>query len=367
MKRAIRLAAASGFALLLFAADAPAQRLQNARTLQRHLHGTLVDHTHNTGADYRVWSPALGEARDLYVYLPPGYDPSRQYPCMLWLHGIQQDEQSFVSDGLRELDAAMAAGRMPPVIIAMPDGTPHGRPVLLGPCSFFLNSNLGNFEDYAAHDVWDFVTAHYPVRPEREAHIVAGFSGGGAAAYRIAFKHRDRFGVVFAVSAPLNTRWVDCHGRHFGNFDPSCWGWREDIRGQEVVGRFYGVIKVRMGPLIYPLYGKGPQALDAMRRENPIELLDELNIRPGDLAMLVAYGAKDQFNLDAQTESFVYRARERGLCVKSLRDSHGRHNLRIAEKFLPQIADWLAPRLAPYAPACLEAPAIVEPPHVDVP
>src|SRR5438105_797088 len=70
------------------------------------LHGTLVDHTHNHGADHRMWSEALHEPRDMYVYLPPGFDPARQYPLMFWLHGFAQDEQSFRDDVVGPLDEA---------------------------------------------------------------------------------------------------------------------------------------------------------------------------------------------------------------------------------------------------------------------
>jgi hypothetical protein len=312
--------------------------------------GRLIDHTHNHGADHRIWSPALGQKRDLYVYLPPGYDPRRCYPAMLWLHGIGQDEGSFPADGLRYFDDAIAAGRLPPMIIAMPDGSYHGKPGLHRPSTMFLNSDLGDFEDFAAQDVWSFVRTHYSVRPERGAHVVAGFSGGGAAAYRIAIRYREEFATVFGVSPPLNFRWVDCHGRYFANFDPDCWGWRQDFREHEVVGRFFGVVTFRLGKLIGPLYGVGPDAVERAARDNPIEMLDAYDVRPGELGMLVAYGGRDQFNLDAQVESFVYRARQRSLEVAVEYAPCGGHNLRLAEKFFPATIDWLGPRLAPYGP-----------------
>src|SRR5580693_8861679 len=68
-------------ALLLFAAataSAQAQvfNLVKLDHLNRKLHGRVVDFTQNHGTDRRLHSPVLGRPRDLYVYLPPAYDPS---------------------------------------------------------------------------------------------------------------------------------------------------------------------------------------------------------------------------------------------------------------------------------------------------
>src|SRR5262245_40765183 len=130
-----------------------------------HLAGQVVDYTHNHGADNRIWSDALHQRRDLYVYLPPGYDPDRHYPVLIWLHGINQDEKAFLESALLLFDAAMASGRLPPMIIADPDGSLNGRGTPIGADPLFLNSRLGNFEDFITHDVWPFLLARYPIRP----------------------------------------------------------------------------------------------------------------------------------------------------------------------------------------------------------
>src|SRR5258708_4750330 len=71
--------------------------------VNRQLAGHIVDYTKNHGADRSLWSPALGQRRDMYVYLPPGYDPSKHYPLILWLHGFSQDEHSFLTVGAPQL------------------------------------------------------------------------------------------------------------------------------------------------------------------------------------------------------------------------------------------------------------------------
>ncbi len=338
--------------LILTAGDGEAAARVHLDAVNRRLCGQLVDHTHNHGADNRIWSPILGECRDLYVYLPPRFDPRQQYPVVLWLHGVLQDERTFVVESaLYDWDQAMASGCLPPMIIALPDGSRSGRPALFGTNPLWLNSRVGSFEDYAVRDVWDFVNHHYPVRPEREAHVIGGFSGGGMAAYRCAIKYRDLFGVVFGIHPPLNIRWLDCHGRYFAPFDPNCWGWREDVsRGHEPIGRFYGLVVIRVRHLVYPLFGRGPESVAELSRGNPIEMLDFHNVQPGELAMYVAYGGRDQFNVTAQADSFIYRAGERGLEVSKGYLPRGRHDWKTARKLSPGLFEWLAAKEAPYSP-----------------
>jgi len=48
--------------------------------VNRTLRGQVLDYTANHGRDHRIWSAALGQRRDLYVYLPPGFNPRLRYP-----------------------------------------------------------------------------------------------------------------------------------------------------------------------------------------------------------------------------------------------------------------------------------------------
>jgi S-formylglutathione hydrolase FrmB len=345
--------------VILLVGYSPASAHWHARPLElnrvnRRLAGQVLDFTRNHGRDHRIWSEALQEQRDLYVYLPPHYDPSLRYPVIFWLHGFAQDEHSFIDYVVEPLDEAMSKGTIPPAIVAAPDGSLVGRAgrTFLSPGSFFLNSKAGMFEDFLMIDVWNFVFERFPIRPEREAHVMAGVSMGGGAAFHTALKYRDRIGVVIGFMPPLNTRWIDCHGRYLGDFDPECWGWRTDFsRGREVVGRFYGVINIRLKRVFDPLYDRrDPATLGKIIEENPVEMLGRLDIKPGELEMCVAYGGKDQFNLDAQVESFLYVAKERGLCVHVCYDPNGKHDFPTAQRLFPCVLKWAAPRLEPYAP-----------------
>jgi S-formylglutathione hydrolase FrmB len=317
-----------------------------------------MDHTHNHGQDNRIWSAALYQKRDLYVYVPPGFQTAQPYPIILWLHGFGQDEQSFLTDVAPLIDRAIAEGKLPPVIVAAPDGSLDGEPSLTNTGSFFLNTMAGAFEDYVLQDVWDFVVTHYPILPDRCAHVIAGGSMGGFAAFNLGIKHRECFGVVLGVYPPLNLRWVNDRGRYFGNFNPKKWGWRCTVdQGHEVIARFYGgLVTIRLKQVVDPLFGRGPEAIAAVARENPIEMIDRYRLCEGQLAMYVAYGGKDQFNIDAQVESFLYLARCRGISVAVGYEPHGRHDYATAVKLFPGMIDWLAMQLAPSCHIGLDCP-----------
>jgi S-formylglutathione hydrolase FrmB len=319
--------------------------------INRSLQGKVLDYTANHGQDNRLFSHALWQRRDLYVYLPPGFDAGQQYPLVIYLHGFADDEQSFLR-AVEAIDCAIIKGSLPPVIIAAPDGSITGEPCLRSPASFFVNSNAGDFENWVLIDVWDFLVNNFPIRPEREAHVLAGISMGGGAAFDLGMRNRNCIGVVAGVFPALNLRWLDCHGNYMSNFDPRCWGWRTKIdRPHEPIAVFAGgAVKIRISHLLGPLFGENDDALAYIAQHNPIELIDRTGLRNGELEMFVGYAGKDEFNIDAQVESFLYLAKHRGLGVHVAYDPQGHHDGHTAMKLLPSMMHWLAARLAPYSP-----------------
>jgi S-formylglutathione hydrolase FrmB len=321
-----------------------------ADRVNRQIAGRLLDFTRNHGCDRRLYSPALGQRRDLYVYLPPGYDGQTPFPAVLWLHGIGQDEQHFLRL-IVVLDEAIRSGAMPPVVIASPDGSIRGRPALFNNGSFYVNSAAGRFEDYVVEDVWGFVRRNFAVRPERAAHLIAGVSMGGFGAFNLAFKHPDEFGSVAGIMPPLNLRYADCHGRYFANYDPSCVMLRDHLRRSEVIGRFYGVLAVRSRRLLDPLVGsRRAEAARFVAAENPIEMLHTYNIQPGEFNMFIGYGTRDEFNIDAQAEHFADVARRRGIRPEVVAIRGGSHSLRTGLALMPMFNQWITRHLGPYAP-----------------
>lgn len=319
--------------------------------LNQKLHGCVIDFTNNHRVDRRFWSEALCQKRDMYVYLPPGYAPDERYPLMIWLHGFIQDEKKFL-DLIVVFDREIAAGRLPPMIIASPDGSIAGRVSLLNGGSFYLNSRAGRFEDYLIVDVWNLIVTNFPIRPEPEAHVLNGVSMGGFSACNLGIKHRDRFKVVSGIMPPLNLRFQDCHGNYFGKFDPDCIGWTERYNPHSTIAVLFGFFHVRQRHMLDPLYGRHRHGvIRDLSRENPTEMLEAHNVKPGEMSMFVGYGDADEFNVGAQAESFTYFAAKRGIeKPTTVVIPCGKHDSETALKMLPQFVAWLAPLLKPYAP-----------------
>ena len=340
------------------ASDAPAQLLGSFRVggpdevakVNRRLAGKVHDFTHNHGTDRRIQSKALGEKRDLYAYTPPGYDGVTPFPFMLFLHGLGQDEKIFL-DIVEGFDAAILKGESPPFVIVCPDGSVGDRPSLVHAGSFYINSKAGRFADYVAGDVWDFAHNTFALRPERDAHVIAGASMGGFGAFNSGFKQRSRYGSIVGVMPPLNMRYGDAEGHYLTHYDPANFALREIGRRNELVGRFYGVVLVRSRRITDPLVGKDREEANRLvTQENPYEMLATYDIKPGEFNLFVGYGRKDEFNLDAQVESFLDEARRRGIAVETLVLPDGRHNIATARSMMPAVSRWMLPIVAPYVP-----------------
>ena len=310
------------------------------------LSGSLVDFTRNHGADHRFYASSLREKRDLYVYLPPGYDRRRRYPLFVWLHGYMADERQALYTILPALDDAIRRGAMPPVIAAIPDGSISGDFYYVGVGSWWIDSRRGRFQSYVLKDVIPFVERNFPVARDPAQRVLAGWSMGGFGAYNIVLKEPERFRIVAAVSPPLNLRYVDCTGNYFADFRPGCWRMRNCFTGLDVVGRYWhGLVKVRAWWVIYPVWGRGQRAVQKIIQENPLDIL--MRRRP-DLSknrLFVAYGRRDEMNLDAQIESFLYVASSMGVKVEAVAYPNGTHVEGFMASVVANLLEWVGQQL----------------------
>jgi S-formylglutathione hydrolase FrmB len=206
----------------------------------------------------------------------------------------------------------------------------------------------GRFEDHLVQEVVPFLVRTYSIRPERQAHGVLGVSAGAYGAMSLALRHRDVFGAVATLAAPLNLRYSTQDGRSSEDFNPATYRWNEQYDPNQVVARWYlGLRRTRASKYVAPVFGEGPDVLDRIKATNPADLLFSTNLQPGELAMYVNYPARDNYNFDAQDESFAWLAAQKGVSVELERVPCGRHNLHyLKPQHIPAFL-WLGRHLLP--------------------
>jgi S-formylglutathione hydrolase FrmB len=205
----------------------------------------------------------------------------------------------------------------------------------------------GQFEDHILSEVIPFVTSHYRIRPERDAHAILGLSGGGYGALSMAIRHRDYFSSVAVLSAPVNLLYGNCHNDVLEDFDPATYREKTVYDPDEVIGRFYfGLKKVKAKKYVEPIFGSDPNDVAArIRATNPANLLYGTGLQPGELAIYLHYAGRDGYNFDAQNQSFAWLAAQRGIGVTIESDPTANHTIAYFRRNATPAFCWLGRHL----------------------
>jgi enterochelin esterase family protein len=161
-----------------------------------------------------VWydSPTLNAKRRMMVYLPPGYDQSRQrFPVFYLLHGTGGDETVWLEQGhaAQMFDNLIAEGKAEPMIVVMPNGhTDTPAAPGMGPDNneqpTFAHKQWmeGTFEQ-SFNDIVKWVDANYRTRDAKRYRAIAGLSMGGYHSLYISANQPDDFAYVGLFSAAI--------------------------------------------------------------------------------------------------------------------------------------------------------------------
>jgi S-formylglutathione hydrolase FrmB len=184
--------ASSASDLFIFSPDTGLHALPSLTSIER---GTIV---HD-----EVISPALGgQQKPFLVYLPPSYNTpagrTKRYPTLYLLHGSPGHDNDWLTGGKADqsADTLIARGKMPELILILPDG--NGRS---GETSEWGNSfdHKQNIETYIAVDLVKYVDQKYRTIASPIHRGIGGLSMGGFGAMNIAIHHPAVFGIVIAL------------------------------------------------------------------------------------------------------------------------------------------------------------------------
>lgn len=134
------------------------------------------------------------------IYLPPDYaaDPKRRYPVVYFLHGRGGDENA----GMDNFASHLKSNPPPQMIVVFPNGGKNSKYLDAAPGSSMHGVMM--IETMIVRELAPYIERVYRADARREARFVEGFSMGGMGALRLAFKHPDVFGAVYAIAPALD-------------------------------------------------------------------------------------------------------------------------------------------------------------------
>ncbi|MDR3404051.1 MAG: alpha/beta hydrolase-fold protein [Chthoniobacter sp.] len=162
-------------------------------------HGNVTIHT--------FWSKSLEAPRSFRVYTPPGYDlqTAARFPVLYLLHGSGDLDDGWMVVGRANFiaDNLLAAGKMKPMLIVMPNGT-YPREA----------GHENDFETALLQEIIPTVEKEYRVAPGAANRALAGLSMGGFQTLSVGVKHLDQFAWLGVFSAGVR----DNAGETYGPF-----------------------------------------------------------------------------------------------------------------------------------------------------
>jgi enterochelin esterase-like enzyme len=169
-------------------ASAPKARIEAIKVHSREIEGNLL----GTPAD-----------RDVMVILPPSYDRERgrRYPVVYALHGYSIGADQWMKEiHLPQTAEGAFASGTPEMIVVLPSSKNEFNG------AFYSNSvTTGNFENFIAGELVDYIDAHYRTLARPESRGLVGHSMGGYGAARIGIRRAEQFGALYVMSPCCQT------------------------------------------------------------------------------------------------------------------------------------------------------------------
>jgi enterochelin esterase-like enzyme len=142
-------------------------------------------------------SSSFGEVGDFQVYVPPCYDAdaARRYPVVYLLHGAGHDDEYWLEVGVvGAADTEIAARRIDPVILVLPDGGKR----------FTGAEGEVPFERFLSRELVPRVDSGWRTQADQAHRAIGGISLGGAEALEAAADLPRLFAAVGGHSAVVH-------------------------------------------------------------------------------------------------------------------------------------------------------------------
>ena len=153
-----------------------------------------------------VKSEILGVEKQYAVYLPEGYDSSKEnYPVLYLLHGATDTFMAWPERGemLRITDETLAVGDVRKMIVVMPDASGKGERNAGADMGYF-NVKGWAYEDFFFQEFLPYIDGKYRTIASKEGRAISGLSMGGGGATVYAQRHPEIFQASYSTSGLLD-------------------------------------------------------------------------------------------------------------------------------------------------------------------
>ena len=211
---------------------------------------SLMQATGTELRDQTIESKVLGRTMKYSVYLPKGYDKSKEYPVLYMLHGADGSNNDWLNGGKINVNASNAAseGTAPEMIVICPD---------CGGDNFYCDNYGGNDIKYMTYFFTEFlptVENLYAVKKDRASRAIGGLSMGGFGSLYYGLLHPEMFSYVYA-----------CSPATYIDGAPNLY----DLLSKADVSKLPGItIEIGTEDFLYQSAGSFKQALDANKVPN---------------------------------------------------------------------------------------------------
>ncbi len=161
---------------------------------------------HGKTKDGNFYSKSLGKQMQYKIYLPPGYENSKErYPAIYIFAGANENHEYWTKRGEidRMADDLISKGLIKKVIIVMPDVPQNGvvleaeeMPKTLNPKltrMFLKHGATPGMDEYISKDFVSEIDSKFRTIADRTGRATEGFSLGATNSVIVALKHPDKF------------------------------------------------------------------------------------------------------------------------------------------------------------------------------
>jgi S-formylglutathione hydrolase FrmB len=239
------------------------------------------------------------------------------------LHGFGNRGQGMADKLIGPVETAIASGEMPPTVLVFVDFSVSADSTDYPDTyyddrggTFYINSNLGRYEDHFFEELATFVFATFNVRTDPESVAMFGSSMGGFGVLYYAATHPSFSHILVTVYPAADLRY-GINGDKMADYDPDGYALIDTDDPLRIVddAPVFGLLGVTEEWIYYNVFDSDREPGEVwtedlpvwkrMGQYNPVEILETERIDLSGQRYFIIVGSEDDFNFNSHIPILV--------------------------------------------------------------